>query len=61
MRARKPIRRTRPLRQEDIMICREALEQKSPGYMDENTKLTQIVYTLTGVRLLYGQIGRAHV
>ena len=54
MRARKPNRRTRPLRQEEIKICREALEQKSPGYMDENTKLTQIVYTLTGVRLLYG-------
>ena len=56
MRARRPgpARRTRPLTQEELTACREAIERDNPGYMDENTKLTQLVKTLTGVRMLYG-------
>ena len=56
MRARRPgpARRTRPLTQEELTACREAIERDNPGYMDENTKLTQLVKTLTGVRMLSG-------
>ena len=33
---------------------RQEIEGEHPGYLDENLKLTTIVKTFTGIRVLYG-------